>query len=105
MAATIVSKHQGIPDDTLSEFWKTFNSGFYETKSQTAAISLRNRYISKPKMNESDRAYAFAFATNAIRDYSKGQPRSKAYNPDIEPAFFAGFKPLLRAYLDDMNSK
>lgn len=78
----------GISETALRRFVMTVNSGFPENSEEFAAVVLRNYMKQTYTGSDPDRRFAFAVATNAIRDFSSRQPRKQIYRKDTKPAFF-----------------
>lgn len=88
MAAVFCALYCGVPEDGLCNFIKILNHGFTESQDETAAIVLRNYLIQDFVNSNSQRIFAFAVATNAIKDFANGNPRRKRYKTNIDPAFW-----------------
>lgn len=87
--AVFCALYCGLQKEDLIHFVKVVNSGFYESANEQSAIVLRNFLIQNyTGDNSAERKYAFAVATNAIRDFAGSVPRKKAYRADVEPAFW-----------------
>lgn len=74
----------GVNADDLKRFTEIVHSGFYDKKSETAAIVLRNDLIGKRihfKTRDS-RAKAVLSIEKAIFDFVHGSPRKKSYETE-----------------------
>lgn len=96
----------GMPEEGLRDFCAIANTGFGATPEKSSAVVLRkfveNEYTGKNMENKRD---AFTFATNAIRDFARGTPRTKRYRDDIKPLFFEWTrKNILQPYLDTYSN-
>lgn len=92
----------GLNKEDLANFVQVVNTGFYESNQEQAAIVYRNYLIqSYIGNNDSEKRFAFAVATNAVRDFANGIPRQKIYKTNTEPAFWKYVKKnVIDKYLD-----
>lgn len=98
VAAMFCALYCGIQEEVLNRFISVVNSGFTNGNEERAAIVLRNYMIQNYEENHSGRKFAFAVATNAIKDYVNGFPRTKKYRADTDPAFWGYTRKLLDSY-------
>lgn len=98
IAAAFCALYCGIPEDKLSAFFTVANTGFTDSNDEKPAIVLRNYMIQDYEESHSGRKGAFVTATNAIKDYANGIPRTKKYRSDTDPAFWGWTKKLLDSY-------
>jgi hypothetical protein len=80
----------GIPEETLCEFAKIVNTGFYNSTNQQAAVVCRNDVLGqviKTKGGSSERAIAINQLEKAIFDFYNGTPRKKSYGTWKDPLF------------------
>lgn len=97
IAATFCALYIGIKEDVLREFFTVANTGYYNEKRQTSAIVLRNFLFNDFKQIHTMKNRCFAVSTNAIKDFSAGIPRQKAYRQDIG---YANFEQVKKVALD-----
>lgn len=91
MAATFYAVSAGVPLDVLNGFFSVFYSGFYEDKKQSAAIVLRNDFISKNITIENGRVCrknVIFSIEKAISDYAAGVSRKRSYAKCNEKIYF-----------------
>ena len=72
----------GVDDKTLENFCRVANSGFMNSREESAAIVLRNAVLNAPEY-AGGREYAGFLrktAQMAIRDFANGTPRVRAYS-------------------------
>lgn len=88
-AAAFCALYCGLSEEGLAKFFTSVNTGFYDGDKESAAIFLRNFIMQSYQSNtDSGRRYGFATATNAIKDYANGVPRTRRYKENITPAFW-----------------
>lgn len=99
-AAAIVSMFYGINEKILKEFFQIVDTGFAKNQSQFAAIVLRNYLTNKPAGGGAGQIKElYIFALQAIKDFSNGVPRKKAYRTDVEVPEAEGMKEVINQIL------
>lgn len=95
-AAAFCALYCGINSESLARFFAVVNTGFADEDIEKPAIVLRNYLIQE--YNSHDNEFAFVMATNAIKDYANGVPRTKRYKTNTSPAFFGWTKKMIDTY-------
>lgn len=92
-AATFCALYCGMDEDGIAEFFTVANTGFYEKKSQTSAIVLRNYIMQEyTGSNTKERHDLFKYTCTGIKDYANNVPRTRRYLSEKEPPFWAYVK-------------
>lgn len=85
----------GIDYETCASFVDVLRSGFYNEKTQTAAVVCRNDMMSgviKIHGSGSERKYSSYRIEKALADYVSGTSRKNSYAKWIDPVFSKKFK-------------
>lgn len=89
MCAVFEAIQNGEDKNVIMTFLEVFKTGFYESKEQTAAIVLRNDFISNSivTIGFTERKRAVYCAEKAISDFCAGKPRRITYANWEEPVY------------------
>lgn len=95
-AAAFCALFCAVEVEPLARFFTVANTGFADKDVEKSAIVLRNYLLQEYKT--ADNGYAFVMATNAIKDYANGIPRTKRYKANASPAFWGWTKKMIDSY-------
>lgn len=89
MGAVFEAAQNGEDKDTIKSFIEVFRTGFYESKEQTAAIVLRNDFLSNSIVatGTPQRIKAMYCVEKAISDFCAGKPRRITYSNWEDPVY------------------
>lgn len=88
IAAAFIALECGVPQDTLTAFFTAVNTGFTNSRTESAAIVLRNWLLNwTASAHYAERDRAFMITNNAIADYAAKKPRVKLYKDNANPYF------------------
>lgn len=78
-SATLALESQ-VSSEKLREFFRSVNSGFITSSKESAAIVIRNLLLSNRRRDWAFENAVFLSVQDAIYDYVKGKPRTRAYS-------------------------
>ena len=90
LLASLYAIESGADKEKIADFLKVLATGFYERKTQSAAIVLRNDFLTKNISyagNSSNRAKSVRIVEKAIDDFLKGYERKASYRNSTTAIF------------------